>query len=486
MPAYWISENGTGDGSTQSTPANVATHNSPASGPSPGDTVLPADSDNITSELDVPNTGTEADPIVYELEAVQVNPAAGQGTGMVISGNLDWITVNGLNGHGNGDDSYFETGGAAGSGGSNEPTIVLNDLRILSNSGNGDTDCDGISLNQSSMIIANRPYIRDCFDSGDPSSAGHQALTAHEDSVLIVNDPNVDNVGAWAVNTANSRIIINGGRLSGALGETLTAGASTTAASRLLAVDVALVCDGNAKPPHSTSTSSADALVGVIGGTYKHTGAGATGFNRGLTTFLNVAFDLSDPSNTFSIYSLLAASVTNFIGCDFGDVKSAGSYLIRADDGTLNIIGNNLNSLEIAGRFLTYDAAATVAGQITGNYFGEIISAGNFLWLRVGTAGVVDFNYNVCGHATRDASAAVFLNNDYAFNQMVGNTFINIPNVLDTVDPGAVSNSSYNSELVNLALMNNEVDVAALIAAAKSSTGTSGNRGALRSPIRSN
>lgn len=485
MATYYIAQGGSGtkaQATDPSTPMSMATHNSETF--SADDVIeIVEGSGDFSTELVPPSSGSSGSPIVYNLANAAINPTTGRG--VLFNTAINYVTVNGINGSGNGDDSYIETSGAAGAGGgSDEATIIVNGPRILSNGGGTNTDCDGISTNGTSRLIVNNPFIRDCYNTSSPTTGSHQALTAHDSSVLIVNTPNVDNVTQWAVPVGDARITINGGTLKGAKVATLEMSSGCTAASRLTAIGVDMINDQGARPPASASTTSTLAALTVIGGSYEDTSASTQGSNRSLCTFLNVEFKLSDGVNAFRHHTITAGAVTNVIGCDFGEVNTTGGYFFRAEQGTLNIIGCSLDSYEDStGRFATYDSNANANGQILGNYLGNVVdcSAQGFIWIRGTLVGNVDINFNTFGSSSV-ATTERLIDNDGVINELIGNTFINISNVIDTAGGGSVttqgSNNSIDNDLVTTetvdeVLLDDELNLSSLVLALQSSSESS-------------
>lgn len=480
MTTYYISENGGAANKAASTAVlgmSIAVHNAETF--AAGDIIIAFDDGGaITSRIIPPSSGSAGNPITYEMAAIECNPSTG---GAFLLTNIDYVTVNDVNGNGNGDDAYCECSGTAGAGTAGEITNILNNPRILSNGGGTNTDCDGISLNDTARLIVNNPYIRDCFNTSAPTTGSHQALTAHTDSVLVANNVDIDNVTAWCVNTSNARITVNGGSMSGAKQATLESGSNVTADGRMTVINVTMTNNQGARPPAGTSTASANAMITIIGGSWVANAAASQANNRNVVTFLNVTFISTDNTLASFEHHTITTGLTNVIGCNFGEWASNSGYTWRIESGHMNFEANTVVSADLpSGRFLTADSAAGASMTVKGGYMGQIIdvTGQGFIWLRGTAVGNVDIEYVVFGGAS--VFSERLIDNDGVINRLVGNKFINITNVIDTAGGGSVTtqygNDSINSETVDIDLLEDEITVSSLIAQAQSASGASSGR----------
>lgn len=473
---YWIAETaqGAGDGSSEDNAANIATHNLASIGA--GETIALADSETIDSQLE-PKAGC-----TYQLARALINPITGIG---VWVNNADDVTINDFRGNGNGKDSLIEVSGTS-------DNCVINDPQILSNGSTltavqASDDCDGISINNTAVCEVNNPYIRDCFNAFDPdasSNNSHQALTAHDDSVLAVNNADVDNCTMWAVPTNNARIYLNGGRFKGAILATLELASSCTNLSRLVADNCVLENNGGARPPSGTSTTSINAMMLVRGGKFIGTN-GAQASNRNTVTFQNVKFEVNNGAANFRHHTI-SGGITNLLRCDLGDWVTSDGYTLRAESGTINLIGNILKSFDDSGgRFLTYDSNAGANGLVQGNWLGNAVNVAGqgFIWVRGTLVGTLDIIDNVFGNLT--ANNGRYIDNDGVIDNLNYNTFLNISNVIDNAGGASVTNqianNYYNSENAGgsggVVLNSNELNAAKLIATLKGRQGANGQVG---------
>jgi len=486
MANFFISEAGGAANKGASTPSlgmSVAVHNAETF--SPNDFIIAFDDGGaFTAELIPPSDGTDGNPITYEGGADGVSFVPTTGSCISLS-NIDFNVINDPTMTGNGDDSCFETVGTAGAGGTN----IVNRAIILSNGGGTNTDCDGFSCNNTSQLEINNPVIRDCFDTSDPTGAGsHQAFTAHTDSILVVNNPDVDNCQAWAVNTLNARLTVNGGIMQGALARTLQNTVSATIDSRLIMNGVTLINNLGATNPRGQSTTSIEAPVMIMGGSYTCIG-GSLASNSCTTTYYKVRIIADNGTNTFHNQTT-TGGIYNIINCNLGDLATADGHVFRAQSsGQINFIGNTVKSFS-GSRLITYDDNANCSGQIEGNYFGDIIKVGSqaMIWIRGVLVGTVDIKTNIFGSATDRAERAIL--NDGVINNLSQNFFFNLSDTLagaGTITTHTV-NTFFNAELTGgtgeVDLLDGEVDIDLVISNALAGGGGTGGGSIIDSFIR--
>lgn len=354
----------------------------------------------INTTMTPKGAGSEGSEIVLNLlgeDAFVIDD--GEDQALFITGVVDWWIVNDPGGTGasDSDKAFISCTGVSGTeNGTSGTTItnIINRCRILS------SNDDGISVADTAKVLYNDPFIRNCFDAASPGDGGIQAITAHSNSVIIVNNPDVDVVSSWITPTENARIIINGGRLKGAMNATVNMGGDCTALCRIIINDVELINDGatvdetdfTAPSPVGMGAQSGAASILIIGGSWTGTGINTkTAVNQNTITWLNVTFNLTDPlyatqTNTRTLISDSGTDDTSVNAATMTDTGAAFTVNEHVD----KIIRNLTNGSE---GLITANTATIVTAKMEHGLTNVWNSGDAYSIIVRGTTNIIGCNY---------------------------------------------------------------------------------------------